>query len=108
MEERHAVFGFVEEGVGEVLLPDLGAGGGHVAETDYEEVHVEGGDLEPGVEGGGETEGWISESELLDRGHGGCTWVDLLSYQYPDPWPISSPASFLGTSPSFSKACGTV
>lgn len=64
MEEGHAVFGFVEEGVGEVLLPDVGAGGGKIAQADDEEVEVEGGYLEPGVEGGREAEGWYV---LLDR-----------------------------------------
>ena len=68
MEERHAVFGFVEKRIGEVLLPNLGPGGGHVAEPDHEEVHVQRGDLEPGVEGGGETEGWGYGLELAEMG----------------------------------------
>ena len=39
-------------------MPDGGVGGGEAAQAAGEEVHVEVGDLGPGVEGWGETEGW--------------------------------------------------
>ena len=42
-------------------MPDGGVGGGEAAQAAGEEVHVEVGDLGPGVEGWGETEGWRQE-----------------------------------------------
>ena len=47
--------------VEEVLVPDGRVGGGEAAQAAVEEVHVEVGDLRPGVEGWGETEGWRQE-----------------------------------------------
>ena len=66
MRQDHAVLGDVEEVVEQVLMPDGGVGGGEAAQAAGEEVHVEVGDLGPGVEGRGETEGWRQ-----DRKRGG-------------------------------------
>lgn len=54
----HVVFGDVEEVVEEVLVPGGGVRGGKTAQAHGEEVHVEEGDLGPGVEGGGQAECW--------------------------------------------------
>lgn len=55
VRDDHAVLGDVEEVVEEVLVPDRGAGGGEAAEPAGEQVHVQEGDLGPGVEGWGES-----------------------------------------------------
>ena len=52
MHRHHAVFGDVEEVVEQVLVPGGGVRGGEHAEAAGEEVHVQEGDLGPGVEGG--------------------------------------------------------
>ena len=51
MRQQHAVFGHVEEVVEELLVPDWGVGWGKAAHADCEEVHVQHGDLGPGIEG---------------------------------------------------------
>ena len=58
MREDHAVFGYVEEVVEEVLLPGGGVGGEEAPETAVEEVHVQEGYLGPGCEGWDEAEGY--------------------------------------------------
>ena len=105
MEDGHAVFGFVEEVVVEVLQPDGGVLGREVAEAHGEEVHVEHGDLGPGGEAGGKTKFWNEVSLCI------CSSVgadDIPSYHQPVPCPMSSPAAFLGISLSPSKASGTM
>ena len=52
----HAVFGYVEEVVQEVLVPCWCMGGGEGAQARGEEIHVQEGYLGPGVEGGREAE----------------------------------------------------
>ena len=46
----HAVFGYVEEVVEEVLVPGWGVGGGEGAQAYGQEIHVQEGYLGPGVE----------------------------------------------------------
>ena len=100
VRQDHAVLGDVEEVVEKVLVPDGGIGGGEAAQAAGEEVHVEVGDLGPGVEGWGETEGWKQERKKGGQygksnfeGEGEEFEWDMcrsLSYHHPVPTPRSS------------------